>query len=162
MCYTIKVGVLVKVEKIKRDELFKLERDYIFHGSPKLFEIGKPYKAKCNTKNPVNEKNAIYGVNDLRFSIIFAFEKLPRERFSWAAVNENGKYIAELRDDTYVDDNAKGYLYYYDKSKFKPTSQGSAQHVCMEELKPLMVVEIKYKDYSDLFVRVKKENEVNL
>ena len=152
----------MQVEKIKRDELFKLEKEYIFHGSPKLFEIGKPHKAKCNTKNPVNEQNAIYGANDLRFAIIFAFEKLPSERFSWAAVNENGKYIAELRDDTYVDDNAKGYLYCYDKSKFKPTSQGSAQHVCMEELKPIKVFEIEYKDYVDLFVSVKKENEVVL
>lgn len=152
----------MKIEKITRDELFKLENDYIFHGSPKLFEIGKPHKAKCDTKNPLNEQTAIYGANDLRFAIIFAFEKLPRERFSWRAVNVNGEYIAELRDDTYIDENAKGYLYCYDKTKFKPSSEGSAQHICTEELKPLKVVEIEYKDYADLFVSVKKENEVLL
>lgn len=152
----------MQVDKIKKEDLFKLEKEYIFHGSPFLFEIGKPHKAKCNTKNPLNEQTAIYGANDLRFAIIFAFEKLPREKFSWAAVNRNGKYVAELRDDTYIDESSKGYLYCYDKTKFKPTSEGSAQYVCLEELKPVKVFEIEFKDYMDLFVSVNKENEVSL
>lgn len=151
----------MKVEKISRKELFKIENDYIFHGSPTLFTVGKPHKAKCDTKNPSNEQNAIYGANDLRFAIIFSFEKLPRENFSWRAISYNGKYVAELRDDTYIDENAKGYLYCYDKTKFKPTSEGSSQYVCFKELKPKKVFEILYKDFKDLFVK-NKEQEATL
>ena len=83
----------MKAKKITRDELFKLKDKYIFHGSSKLFDKAKPQQAKCVTKNPLNEQLAVYGAKDLRFAIIFAFEKLPKSNFSWAAVNYDGQYL---------------------------------------------------------------------
>jgi len=148
----------MQIEKISRENLFKLENDYIFHGSPKLFDVAKPHHAKCDSKNPLNEQTAIYGANDLRFAIIFAFEKSPRQNYSWTAEKENGVYVGKLENGTYVDENAKGYLYCFEKSKFTPTSQNGEQYVCMEELKPQRIFELSYKDFSDFFVKtIRKE-----
>lgn len=143
----------IKIEKISRDDLFKLENDYIFHGSPFLFEICKPHKAKCDSKNPSNEQTAIYGANNLKFAIVLAFEKLPKDKYSWKVSFINGKCVAELIDGTYIDESAKGYLYCFEKSKFKPTHKNSTQYVCFTEIKPLKIFEINYKDYADLFIK---------
>lgn len=144
----------MEVKKTTREELFKLGDKYIFHGSPILFNKAKPHRSKCDSKNPLNEQNAIYGSDDLRFAIIFAFEKLPKNNYSWAAVSHNGEYVAELRNGTFIDENARGYVYCFDKTKFLETEKGSAQYVCYEELEPEMILEIEYIDYQDLFVNI--------
>lgn len=149
----------MKIEKITRDKLFKLKDKYIFHGSSKLFDKAKPHQAKCDTKNPLNEQVAVYGAKDLRFAIIFAFEKLPKTNFSWAAINYDGQYVAELKNGTYIDENAKGYLYCFNKTKFKETQKGSNQYVCYEEIEPEIVFEIAYVDYKDFFINIEKAQE---
>ena len=65
-----------------------------------------------------------------------------------------------MHDDTYIDENAKGYVYCYDKSKFQETEKGSMQFVCYKPLKPEMVVEVYYTDYKELFENVVKEVSV--
>lgn len=125
-------------------------------------KLGKPQQARCESKNPLNEQNAIYGSNSLRFALLFAFEKLPKNSCSWAVINENGTRFGELRDSTYIDENAKGYIYCYDKSKFQETKHGSSQFVCFHDLAPQRIIEVEYKDYKDLFVSDKKEMESNL
>lgn len=151
----------MEIEKITREELLKLEKDYIFHGSPTLFKKAKPHQAKCVTKNPLNEQVAVYGSNNLRFAIIFAFEKLPKQCFSWSAVNYNGEYFAELKDGTYVDDNAVSYIYLFNKSRFKETKKGSNQYVCYEDIEPERIFKIEYKNYKDLFITIEKIKGIN-
>ncbi len=150
----------MKVSKITRDELFKLKDKYVFHGSTMLFNKAKPQQAKCDTKNPLNEQVAVYGAKDLRFAIIFAFEKLPKQNFSWAAVNYNGEYVAELKNGTYIDESAKGFIYCFDKSKFQETQKGSNQYVCYEEIEPEIIFEIEYIDYKDLFLQTEKTAKI--
>lgn len=144
----------MEVKKITREELFGLENKYLFHGSPVLFIEAKMYKATCDSKNPLNEQTAIYASNNLRFAILFAFEKLPKDNFSWGAVYKNGAFVGELKNSTYIDENAKGYIYCFDKSKFKETEKGSMQYVCYQNLKPEKIFEVNYKDYKDLFESV--------
>ena len=50
----------MKVEKITKVELLKLEGKYIFHGSEKLFDIAMPHQAKCDTKKKENGALAIF------------------------------------------------------------------------------------------------------
>ena len=150
----------MKARKITRDELFKLKDKYIFHGSSKLFDKAKPQRAKCDTKNPLNKQIAVYGAKDLRFAIIFAFEKSPKTNFSWAAVSYDGQYVAELKNGTYIDDKAKGFLYCFDKSKFQETKKGSNQYVCYDAIDPEEIFEIEYIDYKDLFIKIEKTIEI--
>ena len=144
----------MEIQKILRKELFNLENKFLFHGSPFLFVEAKVNKAKCDTKNPLNEQTAIYASNSLRFAILFDFEKLPKDNFSWKATFKNGDFVGELKNSTYIDENAKGYIYCFDKFKFRETEKGSRQFVCYENLKPETIFEICYKDFKDFFVSV--------
>lgn len=143
----------MKVEELKKDELLELKGKYIFHGSITLFDEAKPHQARCSTKNPENEQFAVYGSPDLEFAILFAFPKLPEKEYNWSADHTDNGYVGVLHNKTYIDDNAYGYVYCFDKSKFKPTREGSSQFVCEENIVPEMVVKVWYKDFKELFVK---------
>ena len=143
-----------------KKQLNSLVGEYIFHGSPKLFEICKPHQATCESKNSDNEKNAIYGTNELDFAVVFAFEKLPLNGCHWRVVHVGDRCIAELDKDTYIDANSKGYLYCFNKNKFKQVSVGSRQYICEEIISPDMVVKLQYKDFKNLFVSVDFSKEI--
>lgn len=142
----------MKAEKMTKEELLKLEGKYIFHGSEKLFDIALPHQAKCDTKKKENEQFAIYGSPDLNFSIVFAFPKSPYKKYRWSCKFVNGKYVGVLHDDTYIEEDSKGYLYCFDKTKFEPTEKGSAQYVCKKPLKPELILEVAYKDFKENFI----------
>lgn len=143
-----------KFSVISKEKLVELKGKYIFHGSPILFDICKPHNAKCNSKNPLNEQNAIYGSDNLEFAILFAFAKLPKDKFHWCAVSDDIGFYAELHGETYIDDNAQGYIYCFDKNNFEQIKENDVQYVCYKELEPLCVHKIFYKDYKNLFKKV--------
>ena len=144
----------MNILKLSRKELKALEGKYIFHGSPILFDVCKPHKATCKTGNLDNEKNAVYGALELDFALVFAFEKLPSDNNHWRVVHIGGKCVAELDKDTRIAEDAKGYLYCFNKNGFKPTAKGSRQYVCQEAIAPEIIAQVEYKDYQDLFVGV--------
>ena len=151
----------MEVRKLSRSELKKLEGNYVFHGSPTLFEEAMPHQATDYGNNPDNEHFAIYGSMELDFSIIFAFEKLPKARNHWRVVHVGGKRVGnkyvggrcvgELDKNTHIAEDAKGYLYCFDKKHFQPTTEGGRQYVCKYPVAPEIVSEVEYKDYMDLF-----------
>lgn len=147
------MDILIK----KREDLEKMVGEYIFHGSVNLFDIAKPHKAKCDTKNPKNEQFAIYGSTDLRFAVLFSFPKMPLKNYAWGVRLKEGKFVGVLNNNTYIEENAKGYIYCFNKKHFKPIEKGSSQYVCKYELCPEYVFEIKYKDFKDCFKKEKTE-----
>ena len=142
----------ILVSKCPKQELLKLKNKYIFHGSHSLFDVCKPQKAKCDTHAKENELNAIYGSDDINFAVLFAFEKLPKEHFSWSANYIDGEWRGVLYDDTYINNNDFGYLYLFDKSNFVPTREGSCQFVCKKALKPIKIIKVFYKDFKERFI----------
>lgn len=139
------------VKEISKLDLLKIKDEYIFHGSPKLFDNCKPHKAKCASHNPLNEQKAIYGTNNIEFAILFAFEKLPSDKYDWCTVYDGKSYYAELHDKTYIEDNAFGYIYCFNKVEFNPIKDGSVQYVCKHNLNPVLIYKIYYKDFKELF-----------
>lgn len=143
---------MIDVEILSKEELLMLSGKYIFHGSHALFEVCKPHKAQCGTHMAENEQTAIYGSDDLNFSVLFAFEKLPSEHFSWSADFVDGKWVGKMFGGTYIDDNDYGYLYVFDKAHFTPTNAGGSQFVCKKEIRPLKIIKVFYKDLKDHFI----------
>lgn len=149
---------------VSKSKLLEIKNKYIFHGSPTLFSVCKPHKAKCESKNPLNEQNAIYGTNNLEFAILFAFEKLPIDKYDWCTVYDGNNYYAELHDDTFVDNDACGYIYCFEKEEFHSIKECGVQYVCDHELEPIKIYKIFYKDYKELFKNISliKLNKQNL
>lgn len=140
------------IETISKSELLKLKDDYIFHGSPALFEECKPHQSKDSRHIKGNEHFAIYGSNNLSFAILFAFEKLPHTTASWSAqCDEFGNYFASLYEGTYIEESAYGYLYCFDPKYFQPIKKGDCQYICKTSLTPKRIFKIYYKDYQQLF-----------
>ena len=138
------------------EEIFDMKDKYIFHGSHSLFKICKPKQAHCDTHAKENELNAIYGSDDINFAVLFAFEKLPKEHYSWSADYIDGEWQGVLYNDTYIDKDDYGYLYLFEKSDFAPTSKGSCQFVCKRPLKPIKTIKVFYKDFQDRFINRKE------
>jgi len=65
----------MEIEKIPKNKLLLLNKKYVFHGSPNFFDICKPNKANCDTKNPASECFAIHGCEYVEPAILFAFTK---------------------------------------------------------------------------------------
>lgn len=145
------------ISECSKQELKELKDKFIFHGSHHLFDICKPQKAKCDTHAKENELTAIYGSDDINFAVLFAFQKLPKEHYSWSANYVNGEWRGFLYDDTYIDNNDYGYLYIFNKSDFAPTSKGSSQFVCKKALKPIKIIKVFYKDFKERFVKCKEK-----
>ena len=143
----------MEIKNLTKEQIKELQGKYIFHASPILFEVAKPHQAKCYSKKKDNEQFAIYGSPDLNFSIVFAFEKLPKEKFKWSCKYVNGKFMGVLSDETYIAEDAKGYLYCFNKTHFRETEKGSVQYVSKQELKPELVVEVYYKDFKNNFIK---------
>ncbi len=148
----VKVADDIKVKEITKEKLLLLKNRFIFHGSHTLFNVCKPHQARCETKKQENEQFAIYGSSCLEFALLFAFEKLPRNKFSWSAdVDDNGQAYGLLKGGTYIAEDDFGYIYCFSKDKFLPTSEGSMQYVCKQEQSPVAVYKVYYKDFTDLF-----------
>ena len=144
------------IEEISKSELLKLKEKYIFHGSSKLFDECLPHQATCSTDNSLNKQNAVYGTSDLRFAILFCFEKLPVDKFDWAVVSYNGVRVGELYDGTYIEENSYGYLYCFNKNDFAICENKGVQYVCEHSVIPKKVYKVFYKDYKDLFKKKKR------
>ena len=143
---------MITAQEISKEELLKLKDKFIFHGSPTLFDICKPHQAKCDTGKKENSQFAIYGSSELTFAILFAFEKQPKSKYKWSAnTAKDGSCYAILEEGTYVDEDAFGHIYCFDKTKFEPTAPGSHQQVCKKQLAPAKIYKIYYKQFSELF-----------
>jgi len=100
---------------------------------------------------------AVYGTNNIEFALLFSFEKLPKNDFSWSASFESGKHCAKLFNSTYIDENAFGYIYALDKKYFTNTeSIGGIQYICKHSLKPKQIYKVYYKDFKDYFKNINK------
>lgn len=140
------------IPTISKDELISLNGKYIFHGSHTLFDVCKPHLAKCESKRPENEHFAIYGSNNLTFALLFAFEKLPKNKLHWTAKHDaSGNFYGVLKEGTYIAEDDFGYLYCFDPSYFTPTDNQGFQYICEKEIQPLKVFKVAYKDYNYLF-----------
>lgn len=140
-----------KFEKLTSEKALSLKNKYIFHGSPKKFDICFPNQAVCESGNPENLENAIYGSSEIDFAVLFAFNKIPIGKNSgWRANTKDGKSKATLFN-LKIDLDAKGYLYCFKKENFVATKDGGIQFISKTPQNPEIVLELEFKDFSQLF-----------
>ena len=147
------------METFTRETLKTISKRYIFHGSPKLIKELAPHQARCASGKEQNLHNAVYGSSAPEFAIVFAFEKTPTtenlKESGWTVSTPSNKAKPDSPWATLykmkIEENAKGFLYYFPKEKFSRSSPGSIQLICQESIAPEKVFQINYKDFEYLF-----------
>lgn len=130
---------------------------YIFHGSKELFDILKVNKAIDNKGNKINSQTGVFGSSIFEGAIPYA-------------IKGKGKYSCEIG---YRPDNLKmkiyhgvipeddfGYIYVCDSRDFVRCSD-TCQYVSYNEVKPIEIIKIYYKDFKDCFEYVREKDIFN-
>lgn len=143
-----------KIENYLNQDIF--EPKYLFHGSPYVIDILEPRKSD-DTLNKENEDTAIFLTSWFINAAAYAFRnKLKEINESWSfSMNNNGElpamtfYVDNLPDDLY------GYIYVFEKNKdmIKDNKKYTTQYRCYNNLKPIDVIKVYYKDFSTYFSR---------
>lgn len=125
---------------------------YLFHGSPKKIECIEPRQAHDSSSNKENEDNAVFLTPSLIIASAYAFKDKIKENsidLDWnfyIGQDENGNLIVEM-DNVRLDNEQLGYIYVFlFNTKYK-NNGNTIQYKCYEQIKPISVVEVKFKDF---------------
>lgn len=125
---------------------------FLFHGSPKLFEIVKQRLSHDSNGNSVNIDNAVFVTSSFLVATSYAFKDTIKENSSGLHynfnINHDGTFPVMEMENVNVDENIYGYIYVFkNDGTFKNEPVGSLQYKSYNNLKPIDVIKIYYKDY---------------
>ncbi len=139
---------------------------YLFHGSPYLLERLEPQQSHDNNGNENNIANAIFMYPVFYKCVPYALKKgfVYNPEYgddSWFET-ENRKlgYPYAVVNNRDIDENAVGYVYVFEKSDDMIKDPNNYQYRCFHTLVPIDVIEVKMKDYVDLF-EIRYSNKTN-
>lgn len=128
---------------------------YLFHGSPHKLDKLVPMKADDSEENENNIGTAIFLFPSFLKSTPFAFKDTIKENsmdLDWDfEVPTTNDYPLMLMENVNIDENIKGYIYVFEKNNNMFKDENTYQYKCYEELVPLDVIEIYYKDFQEYF-----------
>lgn len=127
----------------------------MFHGSPHKLDKLVPMKADDSVENEDNIGTVIFLFPSFLKSTPFAFKDTIKENsmdldwnFEVPTIND---YPLMIMQNVNIDENIKGYIYVFEKSNNMFKDERTYQYKCYEELVPLDVVEIYYRDFQEYF-----------
>ncbi|HCI05155.1 TPA: hypothetical protein DEX28_00210 [Patescibacteria group bacterium] len=134
-----------------KDLLLELEKtgQYLFHGSENEIEIFEPHQA-YNFINGKKTKDDKPGVHASPFAEVAVFMSLINNKNCPAGFSNtfywNGSKVVLGATKQALDqlNNAKGYVYVFDKFSFKQRS--SIEYIHHTSIKPLRMIEVGFKD----------------
>lgn len=128
---------------------------YLFHGSPHKLDKLVPKKAYDSEENEDNIATAIFLFPSFLKSTPFAFKDTIKENsmdLNWNfEVPTTNDYPLMIMENVNIDENIKGYIYVFEKNNNMFKDENTYQYKCYEELVPLDVIEIYYKDFQGYF-----------
>lgn len=143
-----------KLEKYMNQDIFN--PIYLFHGSP--YEISEiDLRESKDSNNKENEDNAIFLTSWFLNAAAYAFRnklKELNEHYSFS-INNNGELpVMEFEVDN-LPENLFGYIYVFEKdnSMIKDNHEYTTQHRCYHKIKPIDIIQVKYKDFEEYFLR---------
>ncbi len=120
---------------------------YIFHGSKKKLQILEPNQAIDVAGNEINEQIGIYGSSIFEGAVPYAIKGRGKYDCEIGYRPNNLKmkiYYGVIPEDDY------GYVYICDASDFS-RCEDTCQYVSYNEIKPIQVVKIYYRDFKECF-----------
>lgn len=124
---------------------------YLFHGSPTKLECIVPMQSHDTSNNENNISKAIFLFPSFLKSTSYAFKdtiKKNSEGLDWNFIipNSNDFPLMEM-ENVRIDENIIGYVHVFMLDDCMIKDDNSYQYKCFKKLKPIDVVEVKYKDY---------------
>ena len=129
---------------------------YLFHGSPKIIEYVEPRQAHDSFGNKENEDNAVFLTPSLIIASAYAFKDKIKENSTdldwnfYIGQDQNGKLVVNM-DNVRLDDEQIGYIYVFPFDTKYKNNGNTIQYKCYEQIKPINIVEVKFKDYKKYY-----------
>ena len=131
---------------------------FLFHGSPKKLEVIEQRQAHDSNGTKENKDFAVFMTSSFIIASAYAFKdkiKEMSEGLKWnfeIGMDSDTDEIYVIMDNVNVDDELEGYIYAfaYDDSY---THEGkSIQYKCHENVVPIDVVSVKFKDFKNYYI----------
>ena len=129
---------------------------YLFHGT--AHEIEKlECRQSVDSENKDNEDNAVFLTSSFYTAAAYAFSRRLKEinEYSSFSINNSGELPAMEFEIDNLPDDLCGYVYVFIKSDdmIKDNHQSTTQYRCYNDLTPIKVVKVSYKDFEGYFSR---------
>lgn len=144
------------ISKLSREERLELylSQDinnprWLFHGSPRLFDKAIPKQSHDSSGNSVNIANAVFLFPDFLKATPYAFKetiKANSEGCIFEIPSGKADYLM-IMENVNIDENIVGYIYVFDYNDKIKKDDKTLQYKSYEELTPIDIVPICYKDY---------------
>lgn len=140
---------------------------YLFHGSPELLEILEPQQSHDKSGNENNIAKAVFMYPVFYKCVPYALKKgfIYKEEYgddSWFETqNRKIDYPYAVINNRDIDEDAVGYIYVFEKNDDMIKDLNNYQYKCFHSLVPIDIVEVKMKDFIDLF-EIRNSNEHNI
>lgn len=128
---------------------------YLFHGSPNLLSKLVPNQSHDSRNNQNNIDNAVFLFPSFLKCTPYAFKDTIKELsygLDWCfdIPNDNTFPLMKM-SNVNTDNEIVGYIYVFLKDDDMIKDDESYQYKCYKELKPIDIVEVKYKDYKQYY-----------
>lgn len=132
---------------------------YMFHGSSVLLDKLIPRQSHDDGGNKINEDVAIFlfpsFLKVTPFALVNGFNESIKgsdESNSYFQISKrDNKYPYATIRNRILNDDAYGYVYVFDKIDKMIKDNGDYQYRCYEELVPIDIVKIYFKEYKKYF-----------
>lgn len=131
---------------------------FLFHGSPKQLDVVEQRQAYDSNGNRENEDFAVFMTSSFIIASAYAFKdkiKEMSEGLNWnfeIGMDSDTDEIYIIMDNVNVDDELEGYIYVFDYDDSYTHERKSIQYKCHENVVPIDVVSIKFKDFKNYYI----------
>ena len=129
---------------------------YLFHGSPWELDIIEKRMSHDSNNNKDNIDNAVFLTSSFIIASAYAFKDKIKELskdldwdFEIGYDDANNKINISFKN-VVIDDNIEGYIYVFSFNK-KYEQSSRIQYKCHENIKPIDVIKIRFKDYKEYY-----------
>ncbi len=138
------------------NKLKNYENNYMYHGSSKLVNEIILNQAHDSSRSLVNIDYAVFLTDSIDIASAYAFKDSIKKISEGCKYNffvsSTGDYPIMQMENVVVNDEIEGYIYVFEKSdQFINDPVGTRQFKSYENLKPLDVIKVYYKDFKHLY-----------
>ena len=130
---------------------------FLFHGSPKRLETIEQRLAHDSNGNKENEDFAVFMTSSFIIASAYAFKDKIKElseglewNFEIGRDADSGELFV-IMNNVNIDDELEGYIYVFDYNNSYTHDGRSIQYKCHENVTPIDVVKIKFKDFKEYY-----------
>ena len=150
-----------KIEKYISQDIYN--PTYLFHGSPYLLEKIIPKQSIDSNANENNVAKAVFLFPSIIKASAYAFKdtiKKDSADLEWDfQISNKDEYPVMIMENVSIDRDIEGYIYVFYNERSIKKDEDSFQYKAFNELIPIDVVRVKYKDFEE-FYEVKNNNKL--